>query len=102
MWNALKDYSLFSKLTLENDMKGKMLCKCCVSDFLNNRHNQQANINMNGFGLNIESRSSTFATILMVECHSRKHSFVIKPPCRQEKELLEPPKKEDDHKVLTV
>jgi len=84
MWNALKDYGLFCKLTLENDIKGKMTCKCCMADYLKANCKEQANIDVNAFGLNVCSRSSAFASLLTVECLSGKHSFVIEPPRRKE------------------
>jgi len=93
MWDALKDYDLFSKLTLENDIKGKMSCKCYIADYLKVMHNKQANMDVNDFGLNVTSKSSAFATILTVECHSGKHSFVTKPLRRQEKAVAKKEKR---------
>jgi len=83
MWNALKDYDLFLKLTLENNIKGKMPCNYCVAEYMNGMHKQQSKVDVKDFGLNVVSRSSAFTSIMMVECHSRKHSFAIKLPRRQ-------------------
>jgi len=96
----------FPNLPWRNDIKGKMPCKCCIADYLKAKHNKQANIDVNAFGLNVASRSSTFATILTVECYSGKHSFVIKPPRRHEKEVSETdgnrlPKKKRGHPQST-
>jgi len=100
MYNALKDYGLFSKLTLEEEVKGKMLCRCCVADYLSAdaKHNKKEKIDVKDFGLHVSSQTSTFVTILRVECRSGRHSFLIEPPRRKQQEESEtsnskPPKK---------
>jgi len=99
MWNALIDYRLFSRLTLENDIKGKMLCRCCLAKYFDSGKHRMDAINVDHFGLKVNSDASAFAMILVVECNSGIHSYVIEPPRRDHKEQLEkdgecePPKK---------